>query len=44
MKYIHNKTQAVIETDCKIKGIHWVLIEESKKKTKKPKPKKSGDK
>lgn len=32
MKYINNKTQAVIETVCEIKGGDWVKVEDKQPK------------
>lgn len=48
MKYINNKTQAVIETVCEIKGGNWVKVENKQPKkdtetTVKSTRKKSGD-
>ena len=33
MKYINEKTGAVIETACVVKGSHWKIVEEQPKQT-----------
>lgn len=47
MKYLNQKTQAIIEIACELKGGDWVKVEEQPKSTKstvKKSRKKSGDK
>lgn len=36
MRYINTKTQAVIETACKLKGGNWVKADEQLKNAKTP--------